>query len=150
MAYWATLSQIETAIGGAERARQLAKADAYGDAVYLDFIAKCQAPANAYLRSLLRKVIDPDNAAVASDPLIADHEATLTARNMHRKGAGGLEMPPELKTAIEDFNAWEQKLSDGKIAFDSPDATATEAGVKMVQTDTDGRRVTRSNMRGFC
>lgn len=150
MAYWATQAQIEEACGGASRLVKLAGATNTADSRYAEFIEICQAPANAYIRSLIAKVIDPDDASIAADALLADHEATLTAKLAYRKGTGGQAMPDQLKASVDEFEKWETRVDGGKIAFSSQTAQATNAGVKMVTTDTTGTRVTRRNMGGFC
>lgn len=119
MAY-CTRADLENAVGGAARLRQLAdfnRTDNPNDAAVVATISGWLEDEAATIRSKVEVKHDPETLAnldAASRRKLADANATLSARTAHEKGSGGLETPDKLERRAERIEKWLDDLAEGR------------------------------------
>lgn len=143
------LADLETAMGGAYRLVQLAKATDTSDARYATFIALVRqgAQGDAYGRAKI--AFDPLDSTVPNAGLLRSNCLLLAVYWAWSYGSGGEAIPDGVSQNRTQAIALLRELRSGEATLDTEDDPASNAGAKLVDLNSSGR-VSRRNMGAFC
>lgn len=143
------VADLETAMGGAYRLVQLAKATDTNDPRYATFIALVRegAQGDAYGRAKI--AFDPLDPTVPSAGILRSKCLLLAVYWAWSYGTGGEAIPDGVSTNRDQAIELLRELRTGDATLDTEDDPASNVGTKLVDLNRTGR-VSRRNMGGFC
>lgn len=142
-------AQFEIAMGGPQRAVQLAKASGPGDSVYATFKTEVRAAAQADAYGIAKIAVDPTDPTVPGSNLMQQYCLACAVYWAHVKGSGGQEVPEEAKAARKEAIEALKELRTGDRTLDTDTDPTSNLPGGTVSTQRPGA-VTRRNFRSFC
>lgn len=141
-----TQSQLEIALGGADRLRQLAKASGPSDPVLAAFVVEVQSAAAGKIYSVAQIAADVNDPNILT-PFLVQCGITAGIYWAWHKGTGGIGIPDEVKTAYRDVINEVKEYADGQRAVGATPTPNTSAGLTNIDPDPQNVTMTRRSLR---
>src|SRR5688572_7001143 len=148
MPVYAEQSDLEAAIGGAARLRELLDLDQDGTADST-LITKALAAGAARINSAIQSVIDPASITAPYEQSLVDANSIYAAEWAYLFGTGGDTMPARLTKLVEWADAWLERVRTRTATLGSTERTTSQLVEQVYKAATDDWSSDNSPRRRF-
>lgn len=140
-----TQTQLEIALGGADRLRQLAKASGPTDPVLVAFVAEVQSAASGKIYSVAQIAANVNDPNILT-PFVIQCGVTAGVYWAWHKSTSGIGIPEEVKAAYRDAIAEVKEYAEGLRAVGGTPTPSTSAGLENIDPDPNDQTITRRSL----
>lgn len=143
-----TQSQLEMAVGGADKLLQLVDKTKTNDLASADcqtFIAEIITTACSKIYSVAQVAADVTDPNIAT-PFLAQCAVSAGVYWAWHKSTGGIAVPDEIKAAYREAIEEVKQYAEGLRAIGATPTPSTSAGLENIDPDPDGVRLTRTTL----